>query len=162
VLAYLSDYHHIAGISPIIIRDDSADSFVSMSHKKLALMHKGGDKEDLVRDEDIVSDLAVICLAGYVGEEMYYKNIGEDTNTPAPDKSYSQNDYFAVEQMMINAGMEPNRLSEFEIQARANVEKNWDSISNLADEWINSGSDSLDPVDIVEFLDQIFGRNSWS
>jgi len=158
VLAHVSQFYSLIGYIQLYSRD-IGDTYVSLSRRKLAQAGKPTDISVLV-DPDIVQDGSLIYLAGYASEKHYYRII-LDRCTQLPDRSYPENDYAVVRQLIENAGFSSNILSGFEVQASNSVEQRWHTIELLASMILRSENRTLDAIDAIEFLDRLLGTNSW-
>jgi hypothetical protein len=182
VLTHISKFHSLVGakssygdmqVSHPILNEDGDEIFpairlasehigdtrVLLSKKKLARVGKPTDS-GVLTDPDYVEDASIIYLAGFAAELHYCKLNSQVSEHYIPERSYSDNDYNAVKELISRAGLPKGKISFYEKQASEAVTRNWRHIQEFAGLLLNSNGNTLDAVDAMDYLDSVFGTHS--
>jgi hypothetical protein len=158
VLTHISKFHSLIGVIRLA-SEDIGDTFVSLSKRKLARAGKPTDLEVLT-DPDYVEDASTIYLAGFAAELHYCKLNAQLPENYILNRTYSDNDYNAVKELISKAGLPKDKMSFYETQASAVVVGNWRHIQEFAGLILNSNGNTVDAVDAMDYLDSVFGTHS--
>jgi len=176
VLTHISKFHSLIGAMQVshpilneggdeifpairLASEHIGDTRVLLSKKKLARAGKPTGLEVLT-DPDYVEDASVIYLAGFAAELYYCKLNAQLPKNYILNRTYSDNDYNAVKELISKAGLPKDKMSFYETQASAAVARNWRHIQEFAGIILNSNGNTVDAVDAMDYLDTVFGTHS--
>jgi len=158
VLTHISKFHSLIGAIRLA-SEDIGDTFFSLSKKKLARAGKPTDL-GMLTDPDYIEEASVICLAGFAAELHYCRLNSQVSGNYIPGRSYSDNDYNTVKELISKAGLPKDKISFYEKQASEAVARNWRHMQELAGLILNSNGNTLDAVDAMDYLNSVFGTHS--
>jgi hypothetical protein len=154
VTAYLSKYHFLTKVIALT-SDQSGETFVTLSKKKLAKLQKPLIAETS-KDPDIVKDAATIYYSGFEAEKIF-----SEKNSIATDISFSKNDYEHIEFLIQESNDITIDKLELQKESFIIVNSNWSAICQIAEQLLSASGNSVDAVHIIEILDKCYGNNSW-
>lgn len=147
VAAYISKYHFLIGdIS--LQSDDLGETFVSLSKKKVIAAKLPVDLNVIMKNKDVLTDIAVIFYSGYFAEVFYSKK-----NNLKVDISFSKNDFNTVMELEKKGGINLDKDEINQITVKL-IEENWNAIEALAN--VLENKKKILAVDVIELLDSNF------
>jgi hypothetical protein len=143
ILAHRSRFHALVG--PISLEKYGAgEAFVSLSKSKLRAQGKP-ETLDVQRDPEVVRDLALVLVAGYVAEQI----AAESDNALRPNIACAIPDHDLLRKQLSSAGLSED-FDQFEAQARITLKTEWALVERVAQHLFKSGG--AEPETILALL----------
>lgn len=125
-LAERSRFHRLVGAINLA-EYGQGETYVSLSKQKLVAAGKPPTAA-AAQDPEVARDLALILVAGYVGEQI----AATLDNSIVPNLDCAAPDHELARQQLSAAGL-PEDFSSFEIEARCLLEAEWPRVRLVAD-----------------------------
>lgn len=144
LIAHRSQFHKLIGRIDLRLYG-SGETFISLSKSKLEAVGKSATTNSQ-KDKDVVKDLAVILVAGFVAEQI----AAESDNAINPNIDCAVPDHELLRSKLAAAGLSKH-FNYYEEQARAKLKAEWHLVEKVANFLYKHGGSDVD--DIIVLMD---------